>query len=93
MEQEATPIKVLLADDHALIRTGMKNLLEGNKRFLVVGEAANGEEAVEKTRDLAPDVVIIDISMPKLSGHAQRVLLCIPPHCRTTKILLPYRRQ
>ncbi len=68
MKQEAKPIKILLADDHALIRTGMKNLLEGNKRFLVVGEAGNGEEAVEKAHDLVPDVVIIDISMPKLSG-------------------------
>ncbi|HLE32001.1 MAG TPA: response regulator transcription factor [Bacteroidota bacterium] len=62
------PIKILLADDHALIRTGIKNLLEGHSEFKVVGEASDGDEALQKAKSLSPDVVIIDISMPKLSG-------------------------
>lgn len=69
------PIRILVADDHALIRTGMKNLLEGNKDFLVVGEAADGEEVIQKARDLKPDVVVMDISMPKVNGiEATRIL-------------------
>jgi len=69
------PIRILVADDHALIRTGMKNLLEGNKDFLVVGEAADGEEVIQKARDLRPDVVVMDISMPKVNGiEATRIL-------------------
>ena len=69
------PIRILVADDHALIRTGMKNLLEGNKDFLVVGEAADGEEVIEKARELKPDVVVMDISMPKVNGiEATRIL-------------------
>jgi DNA-binding NarL/FixJ family response regulator len=69
------PIKILLADDHALIRTGMRNLLEGNKEFVVVGEAGDGEEVVKKARELKPDVIVIDISMPKLNGiEATRIL-------------------
>lgn len=62
------PIKILLADDHALIRTGIRNLLEGNTEFQIIGEASDGEEALQKTKSLLPDVVIIDISMPKISG-------------------------
>lgn len=69
------PIRILLADDHALIRTGMKNLLEGNKEFLVVGEAGDGEEVVVRAQELKPDVVVIDISMPKLNGiEATKIL-------------------
>lgn len=61
-------IRILLADDHELIRTGIRNLIGSNKDFEIVGESADGEDALRKTRELAPDVVIIDISMPKLSG-------------------------
>ena len=61
-------IRILIADDHALIRTGIATLLQGNKDFHIVGEAQDGEEAVEKTKELHPDIVVIDLSMPKLSG-------------------------
>lgn len=61
-------IRILLADDHELIRTGIRNLIGSNKDFQIVGESADGEDALRKARELVPDVVVIDISMPKLSG-------------------------
>ncbi len=61
-------IRILLADDHPLVRSGLIKLLEPYKEFSVVGEAGDGEEAVVLTKKLMPDVVVIDLSMPKLSG-------------------------
>ena len=60
--------RILLADDHPMVRSGLIKLLESYKEFVVVGEAGDGEEAVALTKKLEPDVVIIDLSMPKLSG-------------------------
>ncbi len=61
-------IKVVLADDHAIFRKGVKSLLENEEDIEIIGEAANGEEALDKVRELSPDVLMIDISMPKMSG-------------------------
>jgi DNA-binding NarL/FixJ family response regulator len=61
-------IKVLLADDHAVLRDGLKLLLEAEKDITVVGEASNGLEAVKKAKRLHPDVVVMDIAMPELNG-------------------------
>ena len=61
-------ITILLADDHTLIRSGIATLLQSNKDFAIVGEAEDGEDAVHKTGELRPMVVVIDLSMPKLSG-------------------------
>ena len=63
-----TKIRILIADDHAVLREGMRNLLEKEKDFEVIGEACDGEEAVRLATDLKPDVVVMDIVMPKLSG-------------------------
>lgn len=62
------PIRVLVADDHMIVRTGIRHVLEGQAEFEVVGEAASGEEALELTPRLKPDVVLLDISMPGPSG-------------------------
>jgi len=61
-------IKILIADDHAVLREGMRQLLEHEKDMEVVGEANDGEEAVAMAAELKPDVALMDIVMPKLSG-------------------------
>jgi len=61
-------ISIVIADDHAVVRQGTRSLLEREKDLEVVGEAADGEEAVKLLEQLRPDVAIIDIAMPKLSG-------------------------
>src|SRR3954470_22292627 len=61
-------IKCLLVDDHTLFRQGVRRLLESESDFEVVGEAANGGEAVEKATELKPDIVLMDIGMPGLSS-------------------------
>ncbi|MGD0795245.1 MAG: response regulator transcription factor [Dehalococcoidales bacterium] len=60
--------RIFIADDHAMLREGMRNLLEKEKDFELVGEAADGEEAVSMVGKLKPDIVIMDIVMPKLNG-------------------------
>jgi len=62
------PIRVLVADDHTIVRTGIRHVLEGEPGFDVVGEASNGMEAFELATELHPDVVVLDISMPGESG-------------------------
>ncbi|MBI4875599.1 MAG: response regulator transcription factor [Acidobacteria bacterium] len=62
------PVRILLADDHAILRQGLKRILESYPDFQVVGEAATGVQAVELTRELQPDVAIIDVAMPELNG-------------------------
>ena len=62
------PIRILLADDHSIMRVGLASLLSREKDMTVVGEAETGEEAVAKARELKPDVVIMDLMMPTLSG-------------------------
>jgi DNA-binding NarL/FixJ family response regulator len=61
-------IRVLLADDHALFRQGLASLLAAQRDFEVVGEAGDGRQAVELARDLEPDVVLMDVSMPAMDG-------------------------
>lgn len=63
-------VRILLADDHEAIRLGMRTLLESQRGWEVCGEADNGETAIHKTRELKPDVVILDILMPGLNGFA-----------------------
>ena len=61
-------IKVLLADDHTMFREGLRAILDQQKDMRVVGEAKNGAEAVKKTADLAPGIVLMDVSMPVMDG-------------------------
>ncbi len=61
-------IRVLLVDDHAVLRAGLRALINAESDMEVVGEAGNGEEAIARARDLRPDVVVMDIAMPRLNG-------------------------
>ena len=63
-----TKIRIVLAEDHALVREGIRDLLRQERDMEVVGEAENGEEAVQLARTVKPDVVVLDIAMPKLNG-------------------------
>jgi DNA-binding NarL/FixJ family response regulator len=80
------PVRLVLADDHEIMRVGLRSLLEGQINWSVVGEAIDGEEAVEMVLSLKPDVALLDIAMPKISGlEAARQILSQVPR---TKILL-----
>jgi len=69
-------IRILLCDDHKIFREGLKNLLSGDCRLKVVGEAADGRQAVELAGSMKPDIIVMDISMPKLNGiEATRKIL------------------
>ena len=61
-------VRIVLADDHEVVRAGMKAMLEASRGLEVVGEACNGEEAIGRARELKPDVVVMDLSMPVLGG-------------------------
>lgn len=67
-ERPAAKTRVLIADDHALFRYGMRAMLNSDPQLEVVGEAATGEEAVASTAELKPDIVLMDIQMPGLNG-------------------------
>ncbi len=68
METEDQPIRVMLVDDHALFRSGIRSLLQRNADFVVVGEAADGVEGIKRCKQLQPDVVLLDLNMPGMSG-------------------------
>ncbi len=61
-------IRVLLADDHTIVRQGLRSLLDSHKDIEVVGEAKDGRHAIEKAEQLIPDIVVLDITMPNLNG-------------------------
>jgi DNA-binding NarL/FixJ family response regulator len=64
----ATAVRILVADDHEIVRQGLKALLETQPGWQVAGEATDGRDAVEKAKRLKPDLVILDVSMPNLNG-------------------------
>ena len=61
-------LRILLADDHEVVRDGLRLLIDGQRDMRVVGEASNGKEALQQARELTPDVVVMDLSMPELNG-------------------------
>lgn len=71
-------LRILLADDHVMMREGLKSLVNAQDDMEVVGEAGDGRDALQKTRELQPDIVVMDISMPELNGiqAAERLKDC-----------------
>lgn len=68
-------VRILLVDDHPIVRQGLKTLLEGRAGWEVIGEASDGTEALEKAKELNPDVMVLDVTMPRMNGlEACRVL-------------------
>jgi DNA-binding NarL/FixJ family response regulator len=79
-------LQLLLADDHEIVRQGLRSMLESQRDCKVVGEASDGRQAVSMTKELNPDVVILDIGMPTLNGlEATRQILKMRPQ---TKVLI-----
>jgi DNA-binding NarL/FixJ family response regulator len=76
-------LRILIADDHELVRRGLVALLQAHEGWEICGEASDGREAVEKAKQLKPDVVILDVGMPNLNGlAATRQLSRQDPHCK-----------
>ena len=91
------PVRIVLADDHIIMRNGLRLVLERQADFAVVGEASNGREAVMMAEDLTPDVVVMDIAMPLLNGieaatrisgdHPRTAVLILSMHSDESYIL------
>ncbi len=80
-------IRILLADDHAVVRQGFKMILSAQPDMEIVGEAGNGREAVELADQLHPDIVVMDVAMPELNGiEATRRLAASAPHSRVVAL-------
>ena len=80
MDKPRAPIRVLLVDDHTIVRQGLRALLAGSEEIEVVGEAEDGREGLREAQRLTPDVVVIDAAMPGLNGidATQRILEAVP---------------
>ena len=82
----ANPVRILIADDHTIVRQGLASLLNDQHDLKVVGQAENGRAAVDKTLDLMPDIIIMDIAMPQMNGieAVKRIKKKVPK----TKVLI-----
>ena len=80
------PLHILLADDHAVVRIGLASLLEAERDMVVVGQAKNGEEAVQIARTEKPDVVVMDLMMPRMNGVDATAALSA--ECPTAKVIV-----
>jgi NarL family two-component system response regulator LiaR len=68
IENRTAPIRLLIADDHLIIRQGIRSLFMDREDILIIGEAENGQDAVQKFQELKPDVILMDLVMPKMDG-------------------------
>lgn len=91
--RDMTSVRILIADDHTLMRQGLRQLCEGLGGFTVVAEAANGVQAVEQAHTSRPDVILMDIVMPDMDGvQAIRDIICATPLARIIALTM-YRQE
>jgi DNA-binding NarL/FixJ family response regulator len=86
LDRATKKIRVLIVDDHAVVRDGIRSVLSLQRDMQVIGEAMNGREALKKTQELIPDVVIMDIVMPVMNGLDAAREIC--QKCQPTKVLM-----
>jgi DNA-binding NarL/FixJ family response regulator len=74
------PLRILLVDDQPTVRDALNTVIDGHSALLVVGEAADGVEAVHRAWTLAPDVILMDLTMPRMGGieATKRICACVP---------------
>jgi two-component system, NarL family, nitrate/nitrite response regulator NarL len=78
-----TPVRIIVADDHPVVRFGVKNMLESEPEFEIVGEAEDGDVAITETLQLEPDVLLLDVQMPRLPGlEAMRAIMDRSPRVK-----------
>jgi len=66
--EKFVPVRILIVDDHDVVREGVRSILKKRSDWEIIGEASNGQEAIAQTESLRPDVIILDITMPRMSG-------------------------
>ena len=81
-------VRILLVDDHPIVRQGLRTLLEGRPGWEVVGEASDGVEALEKVESLQPDVVVLDVTMPRMNGLEACRLIQRKPKASSLEVLV-----
>jgi DNA-binding NarL/FixJ family response regulator len=86
LDRKTKKIRVLIVDDHAVVRDGIRSVLALQRDMQVIGEAVNGQEALEKTLELVPDVVVMDIVMPVMNGLDAAREIC--QKCKSAKVLM-----
>jgi len=75
-------MRLLIVDDHEVVRRGIRSLLADHNRWEVCGEAVDGQDAVDKARELKPDLIIMDVSVPRLNGlEATPIIRSVLPDC------------
>jgi two-component system nitrate/nitrite response regulator NarL len=87
--KKAQSVRILIADDHPIFRDGLRRLLEAEPKFAVVGEACDGAEAIKLTRQLKPDILLLDLAMPRHPGlEALREMSTAPAGSHSVRVIL-----
>ena len=88
MDSKAATVRIVIADDHTIFRDGLRRLLEAEQELEVVGEAADGNDAVAQTTQLEPDVLLLDLNMPRMPGMEAMRELSAAGNGKNTKIIV-----